>query len=321
MKQVKKAFSLCLAAVLLVAGCGRKNPASFTARPFPSVTLPGLIDDDAAAAEYIAEHFWDDFTDTASLFPCDSSHVNGVAVQAVEQEFVNYITIISSFGEEKAGAWLSGLFDRACLVEKADTSSNVLETVVELSEKYLYDPNSPLRNEDIYRPAVSKFALYEGFPAEKRAAYGFDAKMCSLNMVGSAAADFVFSDRNGRSYSLYDFNTDYILLFFSNPGCEACKVIIDVLRSDPEISSMVSDKKLSVLNIYIDENIADWYEYLPVYPEEWYNGYDPNFIIRSDVLYNVRAIPSLYLLDGDKRVIMKDAPQEKVFYYLRTRND
>ena len=52
---------------------------------------------------------------------------------------------------------------------------------------------------------------------------------------------------------------------------------------------------------------------MPIYPEEWYNGFDPDLAIRTEDLYNVRAIPSLYLLDADKRVILKDAPEDKVF--------
>ena len=35
------------------------------------------------------------------------------------------------------------------------------------------------------------------------------------------------------------------------------------------------------------------------------------------MLYNVRAIPSLYILDKDKRVIMKDAPETKVLAFLK----
>jgi hypothetical protein len=39
-------------------------------------------------------------------------------------------------------------------------------------------------------------------------------------------------------------------------------------------------------------------------------------VIRTENLYSVRAIPSLYLLDKEKRVIMKDAPEDRVFSYL-----
>jgi hypothetical protein len=79
---------------------------------------------------------------------------------------------------------------------------------------------------------------------------------------------------------------------------------------------MISSGRLAVVNVYIDQDLAAWREYLPEYPKEWYNGYDPAYIIRQDILYNIRGIPSLYVLDKDKKVIMKDAPEERVFAFL-----
>ena len=55
---------------------------------------------------------------------------------------------------------------------------------------------------------------------------------------------------------------------------------------------------------------------MPIYPENWYNGFDPDLVIRGETLYNVRAIPSLYLLDSGKNVIFKDAVPDKIFNYL-----
>jgi hypothetical protein len=55
---------------------------------------------------------------------------------------------------------------------------------------------------------------------------------------------------------------------------------------------------------------------MPVYPDSWHNGFDPDLAIRNENLYNVRAIPSLYLLDDEKRVILKDAPESKMMSYL-----
>ena len=140
--------------------------------------------------------------------------------------------------------------------------------------------------------------------------------MCSLNRVGQKAADFRFADRMGNFTSLYDIKSEYTLLFFSNPGCEACMQIINVLNSDPLISSLIQQRRLAVVNVYIDEDIQAWRSYMPIYPEEWYNGFDPDFVLKENTLYNIRAIPSLYLLDSDKRVIMKDAPEERLFNYL-----
>ena len=70
--------------------------------------------------------------------------------------------------------------------------------------------------------------------------------------------------------------------------------------------------------MYIDEDIAAWKAYSGQYPKNWSSGYDPEFSIRESVSYNVRAIPSLYLLDSEKKVLMKDAPQERVLGFINT---
>jgi hypothetical protein len=95
--------------------------------------------------------------------------------------------------------------------------------------------------------------------------------------------------------------------------------IINTLKSFPQLQEGIRTGKLAVLNIYIDEDLQAWKEYMPIYPTEWYNGYDPDYVIRTDVLYNVRAIPSLYLLDKDKKVIMKDTPEARLFEWLNAR--
>ena len=52
------------------------------------------------------------------------------------------------------------------------------------------------------------------------------------------------------------------------------------------------------------------------FPKDWIVGYDPLQVIRSDSLYHLRAIPSIYLLDRDKTIILKDTPEEVLIEYL-----
>ena len=217
------------------------------------------------------------------------------------------------------GVWskaVGNLYERALACEKKDTSSQVFETFVELFQKYYYDPNSPLRNEDVYYHFVSRYASYEALSDVERGKYEREARLCALNMIGTKAADFRFADRRGKVMNLYDIKAEMTLLFFSNPGCEACMQIINVLREEPVIASQIASGRLAVVNVYIDEDIQAWREYMPIYPEEWYNGFDPDYVLRSNEIYAVRAIPSLYLLDAEKRVILKDAPENKVFNTL-----
>lgn len=304
------------AAVLLAAGCGERKAERFQALPFPDVALPGMLTDAQDRAGYMAEHYWDAFADTSRTYPCDSLLVSGVRKDDVGQRFADWLSVLDMVGLSDAQKAVARLFDRAAACEAKDTASNVFDTFAELAEKYLYDPNSPFRNEDIYLPFVSRMASFKGISELQRGKYARDARLCSLNQGGTVAADFRFMDASGRMHTLHGIKAEHTLLFFSNPGCEACLEIINTLKGNPQISSMVASGRLAVVNVYIDEDITAWRDYMPVYPKEWYNGFDPDMVIRTDMLYSVRAIPSLYLLDAQKRVILKDAPEHKVFAAL-----
>ena len=60
---------------------------------------------------------------------------------------------------------------------------------------------------------------------------------------------------------------------------------------------------------------------MPLYPDTWHNGFAPDLVIPGETLYNVREIPSLYLLDREKTVIMKDAPEARLFDWLSRYRD
>lgn len=312
--RIKQIF--ILAVLLLAAGCREKKAERFTALPFPDVQLPSMISGQQEALEYMAVNFWNGITDPSRSYPSDSLLVSGVRRGDVEQKFADWTSIMEYAGN---GIWskaVGNLYDRALACERKDTASQVFETFVDLFQKYYYDPNSPMRNEDVYYHFVSRYASYEGLTDVEKAKYEREARLCALNRIGTRASDFRFADRRGNIMNLYDIKAELTLLFFSNPGCEACMNIISVLREDPVISSMVASGRIAVANIYIDEDIQAWRSYMPVYPEEWYNGFDPDMVLRSNETYAVRAIPSLYLLDSEKRIIMKDAPEERLFRYL-----
>ena len=312
-------FIITLVAVI-AAGCGQNRKAEqFQALPFPDVKIPAMMTGSADVAEYISMHYWDGLTDSSRDYPCDSLYVSGVKKEDVEQKFADWNAVLGVLPRSIADKAVNALYEKAAACERKDTSSNVLDTFVMLAEKYFYDPNSPVRNEDHYHAFVRNLASFEGFDEAVRGKYAYQARMTAMNREGTVAADFRFADRNGRIHSLHGINAPMTLLFFSNPGCDACMEIIKVLSGHEGIASMIADGRLAVLNIYIDEDIQAWREYMPIYPEQWYNGFDPDLVIRGETLYTVRAIPSLYLLDHEKRVILKDAPENRVFETLLSR--
>lgn len=226
--------------------------------------------------------------------------------QVTEQHIVDTLYKIMSQSLPLARAGMKDLFKAH---EKDTMAIRVVRT-------YLYDPNSPMRNEDLYLPFVEGLAESAFTPDSLRESYRREVRMCSMNKAGEKVHDFVFRTLQGKNIRLYEVPGDFTMLFFSNPGCTACKEIIDQVNYLQPIVEAINSGKLSVVNVYIDEDLKAWRDYAVHYPASWYSGYDPEFIIRKDEIFNVRAIPSLYLLDAEKRVVMKDAPTDRVLIYL-----
>ena len=71
---------------------------------------------------------------------------------------------------------------------------------------------------------------------------------------------------------------------------------------------------LSVLAIYPDEDVDKWRR--TKYTEFMINAYDKGQTLTNEKLYDLKASPTLYLLDRDQRVILKDVNIEKIEWHL-----
>ncbi len=287
---------------------------------FPALpSVPSTISDKSAAASYVAQRYWNSYFSQYKDNPTDSTMILGVVNEDMELAMGTFASILESGMSLKDGQQaMKVFFDLMEDVEAENPSSTTYERLAELTEKYFYDPNSPVRSEDLYLAFVESLAASKCTNPDLVPGYKYTISMCSLNKIGTPAADFSFKDADGKVNSLYKIKAETTLLFFSNPGCPSCLEIIEALMNDMRVEALVHNGRLKIVNIYIDEEIDYWKDYVKVYPKTWINGYDHKYKIRKDVSYNVRAIPSLYILDAEKKVVMKDATQDAVIGYLRS---
>lgn len=302
---------------LSLLSCGPKKGAGNPAvRDFPAAEIPVMLDTPDERAEWLACHFWDRFTDTDRHHPCDSATVNGVPKEKLEEQVGLFATLLQQLPLSVGEKAMTACFGRLEAFQKAFPDGHVFAETSALITRYFYDPNSPVRSEDLYLPFVTGLAQSDLTPESLRLAYRWDARNCALNRTGTPAADFNFIDTDGRLRTLYGISAEFTLLIFGNPDCSACRDLMEQMDASEEIAELIGAGRLKVADIYIDEDIDLWMEKRSDYPADWINGYDPSFRIRTDLLYNVRALPSLYLLDKDKRVLLKDAPPERVLSML-----
>ena len=303
------------AAVLLLGACaGGGKGGERAVRNFPEVRLPAMLSQDEIA-DYVLDHFWDGFLDTAGLYLCDSTHVGGVDERVVATQLASFLSILENSPAPKAGEVMGAFFEQLERSHATDMASNVFSWVTEAVEYYLYDPNSEIRSEELFLPFVSRLAQSPFAKEELRARYAHEAEVCATNRIGAPAKDFTFVDIRGRRHTLYGERAPLTVLLFVNPGCHACEEVVSAFEGET-VKAMVRDGKLRILGISIDEDIQAWRDHAAELPAHWVNGYEPDGLIRSDQLYFVRGIPSIYLLDADKRILMKDAIPETVAAYV-----
>ena len=307
MKRVP-ALPLLLCLALTLSACGGRAPKALPmATAFPYPEPPAMVTDATQRAEYAVLRWWNKYFEAPQRY----------SAEMTEQAFVNYVTVLPMVSLSVMERAQDTLLTRAERSEASrDSSARVLERILSLEEKYLYDVNSPYRNEEFYLPVMRHMLAWPDIRDDIRIRTEREYPLFSLNRLGTVAADFTYTLRNGRTGTLHALEAERILMFFSNPGCQNCKEIIDALSHSMAVQAQLKDGSLKVLNIYPDEDLGEWFAYMSHYPKEWINAFDADCVIRGDSIYLLRAIPSLYLLDSQKRVICKDAPLEEILRRL-----
>ena len=85
-----------------------------------------------------------------------------------------------------------------------------------------------------------------------------------------------------------------------------CRDVKEQILSSPMLQELIERRELQVLVLYPDADLEAWREHLLDYPASWINAYDAQQRIGKERLYDLKAIPALYLLDSEKRVLAKD---------------
>ena len=319
---MKNINAICIAAIaaFLFGGCvnGKKQEQPLQ---FPKVQVPSYINDRDQAVNWLVRNYWDKFF---ALPPVAASSADGRSFRGVdsisfENAFGMYAQLLSMTDAKSVAVSMDELFTKADSLALAGEKSPLLSIMARM-EHYFYNPVSPVLDEEIYLCALNNIIGVKSLTELDKMQYEYQHRICSMNRVGTLAADFGFRQQlpSGKMQdkTLHrNVKGEYTLLFFNNPDCSSCAQILDAIKASP-LAAMVQQGKLDILAMYIDENLDAWKANREKYPDGWIYAYDPQLVLRDNNIYGLRAIPSLYLLDKEKRVLLKDAPVEKVIEYF-----
>ncbi|WP_250709084.1 DUF5106 domain-containing protein [Bacteroides fragilis] len=293
--------------------------------PYTRPEIPLVMTDSGQRAAYYVQHYWDGYSLADTVF-----------IRSDDTELL-YADFIDALQHTVPEARSSAL--RAMMIH-AEADSTAYTRFCALSEKYLYDPNSPMRNEDHYIPVLEQMLASARLSETDKLRPADRLKQALKNRPGMVAPDFTYVTPEHRKESgsinisasggsssgisaphrLHQFHADYTLLFFYDPDCSNCLKFEQELSEMPAFLDMQEKGILCVLAIYPDDNGEEWSLKSTQMPHGWVVGWNRQGDISSKTLYEIRATPTMYLLDKQKKVILKDASIEQIIQYLQAKD-
>lgn len=306
---MKPIITAAAAAITLLISCSNTNAGSSTdtSAPAPAATpaavdelqlpaVPPTLTAPADRAAYIVAHFWDnmDFADT----------IRSHDANFIEQNFANFASLFPLVDTDTTLVPAA-----AALMKRAEADREAYNLLAETADKYLYDPNSPMLNEAAYIPFLRAITGSTFIDPALRARYEAQLADATKNLPGTIAADFTITLRGGSTATLHRLcsGARAVLLMFYDPDCDNCAHLISQMKSDPALSAAVTSGNVKIIAVYPDGEADLFASGAGKIPAEWTDGMSPDGEIVESELYSIRATPTLYLLDGSARVVMKDA--------------
>jgi len=306
-------YGLLIGLILLLASCRAKPgtaeamesaPTDSTviqARVFPFPEIPATLTEPEARKSYLLTHYWEQF-DFA-----DTTLVNNRDV--TEQGFVNFIALLADgttpeeLTRESLENWCAGFVGK----------EHARKVLTQTADSYLFNPNSPFYNEALYGLYLETMLDVLPQTDAVRSSYQFKLELVRRNNPGDRATDFTYYLPDGTRCTLGTTPTknDRLLLVFYDPECESCHEVLQQMAADASLAEAVQSGKLNVLAVYTEGNEEAWRKALPDLPGGWTVGNDRE-AVKTGALYDLKAMPSLYLLDGSKTVLLKDAAYDKI---------
>lgn len=268
---------------------------------YTSPEIPMMITDPQQRASYYAGHYWDGYSSTDTAF---------IRSGDTEQLFADFINALQYVSPEESAVALKHMM----LHMEADSMAYARFCL--LSEKYLYDPNSPMRNEDYYIPVLEQMIASHRLTEVEKIRPADRLKQALKNRAGMKAPDFSYVTPKGETGRMSGIKADYTLLFFYDPDCENCRRYEQILSEMTAFHEMQEKGIVRVLAVYPDDNEEEWRLRSSEMPQGWIIGWNKQGDIRNKTLYEIRATPTMYLLDKQKKVILKDASIDGLSQYL-----
>lgn len=252
------------------------------------------------AVSFAMQHYWDgvDFADNILI---NTPYLSGKTKQYISlfnvKDFKNLTQAITD------------------LLQKAAVNPEVYRVVEEALFNMYLVKNSGYFNDEIGILILKNEQKQSFTPDWRKDVISSQISFIEKNKIGSVAVNIPLKDQNGLKKSILTKKTKYTILYFFNPDCSHCMKVTPIVK---EWFRKRAENDISVLAIYVDNDEKEWRKYLNEnsFPQNWINLWGSTDFIKIRTEYWLDNIPSIYLLDENKKVILKDVNYNQLINYF-----
>lgn len=252
--------------------------------PLPAV--PDSLISPLDRAEYAVIHFWDSLAAVSPDLRADTAFM--------EQSFSNFIAMLPYVSPAVCDTAVVRLVSRVRPVLSDYT------LMAEIARKYLDDPNSPMRSEELFIVFLRRFADDPALPEAMRLRAADRLDQALKNRPGTPATDFSLITRDGSPSTLRrQVAVDTTIVMFYDPDCEHCRATTE------RLISLDSSLPYRVMAVAVAGDRQLWDSTQTALPPTWQVTFatDP---VYDEEIYYLPALPSFYLIAPDGTVLLKD---------------
>ena len=132
-------------------------------------------------------------------------------------------------------------------------------------------------------------------------------------LIGKDAPEITLETQSGERVNVLEIDADYTVLIFWRPGCGACKKSAPYMLDFSKKYGPRGIKTVSICTKFTDEVPMCW-EFIKEkgWENDLINLVDPYHRSRFNSKYNVTGTPRIFILDRDKKIVMKGIGAEQL---------
>lgn len=236
---------------------------------------------------FLVYHFWER-ADMKKVFS---------QPEGLNRAFADWISFMPYCSADTARMSIKGL------ISQVSKDGKKLLAVADMAERNVFGDTAQFISEELYLPFAATAASSKKLSEADRNRFARDLRRINSSAIGQIMPTLTYTDIDGQ-LKVFEADTVATMIVIAKAGDTDNTTASIRFSIDPATRTLMDEGRLAIAWFYdapLDNAIRSELEKLP---QNWTRGALPD----ADDYFKLRMSPAIYLLDDNKRVILKDRP-------------